>query len=110
MSGLTLHRLNEIFQAVMRRQENKIDRVRAGFGRIEKEEVSLSEKMAYLEAYAASHRHFLFRSLLEAQSSKMEVIVSFLAILELMKMGKIRITQEYLFDEIEIESRMVAGA
>ena len=108
LSDLTLHKLNQIFQSVMRRQENKIDKVRAGFGRIEKEEVSLSDKMTYLEQYASAHRRFSFRSLLEAQSSKMEIIVSFLAILELMKMGKIAITQENLFDDITIESRIAA--
>ena len=108
MSGVTLARLNDIFQSVMRRQENKIDRVRAGFGKIEKEEVSLPDKMAYLEQYAIAHRHFSFRNLLESQSSKMEVIVSFLAILELMKTGKISIRQENLFDDIEIESKICA--
>ena len=97
MADLTLNKLNDIFQSVMRRQENKIDRVRAGFGKIEKEEVSLPDKMAYLEQYAIAHRHFSFRNLLESQSSKMEVIVSFLAILELMKTGKISIRQENLF-------------
>lgn len=108
MSDLTLKKLNSIFQSVMRRQENKIDRVRAGFGKIEKEEVSLPEKMEYLEAYAMEHRSFSFRKLLNEQSSKMEVIVTFLAVLELMKMGKISITQENLFDDIEIESRKSA--
>lgn len=108
MSGLTLKKLNNIFQSVMRRQENKIDRVRAGFGKIEKEEVSLPEKMAYLEQYAASHERFYFRSLLESQNSKMETIVMFLAILELMKMGRITITQENLFDDIEITSKAAA--
>ena len=108
LSDLTLHKLNQIFQSVMRRQENKIDKVRAGFGRIEREEVSLPEKMAYLERYASAHRKFSFRNLLETQSSKMEVIVSFLAILELRKVGKITITQENLFDDIQIESHMAA--
>ena len=98
MADLTLSKLNNIFQSVLRRQENKI----------EKEEVSLSDKMTFLEGYAKSHRHFSFRGLLEGQSSKMEVIVSFLAILELMKMGKIAITQENLFDDIAIESRIAA--
>lgn len=108
LSGLTLRKLNDIFQSVMRRQENKIDRVRAGFGRIEKEEVSLKEKLAYLERYAAAHKSFSFRNLLEAQSSKMEVIVSFLAVLELMKTGKITIMQKHLFDDILIESKTAA--
>lgn len=108
MADLTLTKLNNIFQSVMRRQENKIDRVRAGFGKIEKEEVSLPDKMEYLEAYAKSHARFSFRNLLETQSSKMEVIVTFLAVLELMKTGKISITQEKLFDDIEIESKVAA--
>lgn len=108
MADLTLSKLNNIFQSVLRRQENKIDKVRSQFGKIEKEEVSLSDKMTFLEGYAKSHRHFSFRGLLEGQSSKMEVIVSFLAILELMKMGKIAITQENLFDDITIESRIAA--
>lgn len=108
MGDLTLNKLNNIFQSVIRRKENKIDKVRAGFGKIEKEEVSMPEKMAYLEEYATSHKRFSFRMLLEAQSSRMEVIVMFLVILELMKMGKITISQENLFEDIEIESNIVA--
>lgn len=52
--------------------------------------------MEDLKKYAAGHRHFSFRGLLTAQSSKVEVIVTFLAILELMKMGTIRISQEHI--------------
>ena len=64
--------------------------------------------MAYLENYCMVHSHFSFRNLLEAQASKMEIIVTFLAILELMKMGKIYITQDYTFDDIRIQSKIVA--
>jgi segregation and condensation protein A len=38
----------------------------------------------------------------------MEVVVTFLAILELMKMGKIVVSQEYTFDDIKIESKIAA--
>jgi len=38
----------------------------------------------------------------------MEVIVTFLAILELMKSGKILISQEHTFDDILIESKIAA--
>ena len=68
------------------------------------EEVSVEEKMAYLEKYALEHKKFSFRGLLEKESSKVETIVTFLAILELMKVGTIRILQEHLFDDIQIES------
>ena len=108
IGDLTLTKLNVIFQDVMKRQVNKIDAVRSKFGKIQKEEVSLEEKTAYLEDFAREHKHFSFRALLEAQSSKVEIIVTFLAILELMKVGKIIISQENLFDDIEIESTIVA--
>lgn len=106
VSDITLAKLNEIFKSIMRKQQDKIDPLRSKFGKIEKEEVSLEEKTEYLENYATTHKHFSFRSLLEAQSSKVEVIVTFLAILELMKTGKILISQEHIFDDIQIDSKI----
>lgn len=108
VSGLTLSKLNDIFQSIMKKQIDKIDKVRSQFGKIEKEEVSLEEKMDYLTDFAATHKHFSFRGLLEKSSSKVEVIVTFLAILELMKTGKITISQEHIFDDIKIESQIAA--
>ena len=108
MADVTLKKLNDIFKSIMRKQEDKIDPVRSKFGKIEKEEVSLSDKMVYLEQYAMTHPHFSFRSLLEAQCGKMEIIVTFLAVLELMKMGKITIYQDKIFDDIRIESKVAA--
>lgn len=105
---VTLAKLNDIFKSIMKKQVDKIDPVRSKFGKIEKEEVSLSEKMAYLENYCMVHSRFSFRNLLESQSSKMEIIVTFLAILELMKLGKIFISQERTFDDIQIQSKIVA--
>jgi segregation and condensation protein A len=108
VSDVTLAKLNEIFKSIMKKQRDKIDPLRSKFGRIEKEEVSLEDRMAYLEVYAAEHKHFSFRSLLEEQSGKEEVIVTFLAVLELMKLGKIFISQEHIFDDIQIDSRIAA--
>ena len=104
VSDITLAKLNEIFKSIMRKQQDKIDPLRSKFGKIEKEEVSLEEKTEYLENYATTHKHFSFRSLLEAQSSKVEVIVTFLAILELMKTGKIYVQQENIEDDIFIRA------
>ena len=108
VGDVTLKKLNQIFQSVIAKQEDKIDPIRSKFGKIEKEEVSLNDKMLYIEAYAMQHKKFSFRNLLEAQCSKMEVIVTFLAVLELMKTGKISIYQENTFDDIEIESKPAA--
>ena len=108
MSDVTLARLNEIYKSIMKKQADKIDPVRSKFGKIEKEEVSLEDKMVYLEEYAMNHEYFSFRNLLEAQAGKIEIIVTFLAILELMKTGKIIISQEYIFDDIKIKSKIAA--
>ena len=44
--------------------------------------------------------------MLELENSREEIIVTFLIILELMKMGKITISQENLFDDIMITSNV----
>lgn len=108
VAGLTLDKLNEIFQSMMKKQVEKIDPIRSKFGKIKKEEVSLEDRMTSLEAYARSHKQFSFRGLLEGARSKTEIIVTFLAILELMKVGAIRITQDAIFDDISITSQIAA--
>ena len=116
VGDMNLAKLDQIFKSIMKKQVDKIDPVRSKFGKIEKEEitvevkeeVSLSDKMLYVEDFCKTHRNFSFRNLLEAQASKVEVIVTFLAILELMKVGKIFISQEHTFDDIKIESKIAA--
>lgn len=105
LKGINLEKLNRIFRDVMKRKNDKIDPIRSKYGKIEKEEVTLPEKLDYVEAYARSHKTFSFRDLLTKQASKVQIIVTFLAILELMKVGKITIVQENTFDDILITSK-----
>jgi segregation and condensation protein A len=104
IGDMTLNKLHEIFKSMVRRQEDKIDPIRSKYGNIEKEEIDMDARMLYVEAYAKEHKSFSFRRLLERQASKMEVIVTFLVILELMKTGKIAVSQEEIFDDIMIVS------
>lgn len=106
IGDLTLASLRRIFNDVIRRQNDKIDPVRSKFGKIEKEEVNLPEKLAFVEQFAAVHSRFSFRELLEHQSSKMQIVVTFLAVLELMKVGTIAVYQEHTFDDIIITSQI----
>lgn len=103
LEDVTLAKLNNIFKQVMQRVEDKVDPIRSKFGKIEKEEVNLPEKMEYVKKYASLHKHFSFKDLLMQQKGKMQVIVTFLAILELMKIGFINIVQEEIFDDIIID-------
>ena len=102
VGDLTLKQLNQIFQSIMRRQTEKIDPIRSKFGRIEQEEVSLEEKMVSVREYAEKNRQFLFSALMEGQKSRVQMIVTFLAILELMKTGELSVIQEHPFDDMMI--------
>ena len=68
----------------------------------------MEEKQIFIETYVKNHRRFSFRNLLERQGSRMEVIVTFMAILEMMKQGTISIEQEDTFADIVITSSLVA--
>lgn len=104
LDGLTLARLQSIFESVMKRNADKVDPIRSKFGNIKREPVSLEMKIGSVMNYARAHRKFSFRQLLERQSGKLEVVVTFLAVLELMKIGKIYLTQEHIFDDMYIET------
>lgn len=106
LGDLTLTKINGIFKDIMKRQTDKIDPVRSKFGTIEKEEVNLPEKLSFVEEYAMTHKRFSFRALLEKQSSKMQIVVTFLAVLELMKMGTLFVEQEDTFEDIIITSQV----
>lgn len=106
IGDMNLNRLHEIFKSIVKKQEDKIDPIRSQYGNIEKDEVDMDTKTLYVEAYAREHKCFSFRKLIEKQSSKMEMIVTFLIILELMKVGKINISQESIFDDIMITSNV----
>lgn len=106
IGDMTLSRLHEIFKSIIRRREDRVDPIRSRYGNIEKEEIDMDQKFLYVEAYARQHRNFSFRGLLEEQAGKMEIIVTFLVILELMKTGKITISQENIFEDIMITSNI----
>ena len=99
----TLSSLNEIFNACIKRVEDKVDPIRSHFGKIEKEEVDINQKQNYIAKYITSHKKCSFRSLLSEQKTKMEVIVTFLVILELIKTGNVEVNQSKSFGDIDIE-------
>ncbi len=101
-SDLTLRKLNEIFQELLRKEKGRVDPIRSKFGQIKREEISLEDKIAYLKDFCLSHESFSFRALFKEDSTKTEIIVTFLAVLELIKSGVINIRQDQIFDDIKI--------
>ena len=103
LEGLTVRRLKDIYLEVLRRKENRVDPERSKFGEIKKERVSLGDKIESLLHFSRTKKRFSFRELLVLSRDKTEVVVTFLAVLELMKLGRIVLSQEEAFSDIWIE-------
>ena len=105
LEGVTMRQLQDLFEMVLKRKEDKVDPIRSKFGRIEKEEVSLSDRITDIKDYIKGKKNVSFRILLSQAPSVRYVIVSFLAILELMKTGIIHVTQNETYGDIILSDR-----
>lgn len=103
LRNIDFNKLYEVFNSVIKKKIDKIDPIRSTFGEIKKEEFTVADKMEEIKVLRYKCDRLSFRELLDKQSSKVAIIVTFLAILELMKTGIISIMQELIFDDIIIE-------
>lgn len=74
------------------------------------EKITVREKMTLLLDSLRLHGKVLFEALFAAGKTRMEVVVTFLAMLELVKVRAIRITQEELGGPIVVESAAAMDA
>lgn len=109
LDGVTMKKLQDIFEMILKKREDKVDPIRSRFGKIEKEEVSLSDRITDIREYVKGKKNLSFKSILSGRHSIRYVIVSFLAILELMKTGELYASQEKLFDDIIISYKDSEG-
>ncbi len=73
------------------------------------EEVSVNEKLTLINELLETRGEFLFTDLILKESSSMDIICAFLAILESVKARTIIILQNKLFGDIKIKSRGEKG-
>lgn len=103
VGDMTLAKLNNIFQMVMKRKQDKIDPVRSKFGKIEKEEINMEDRLEYVKTFLMANDNFSFTQLLMKNRTKMSTIVTFLVVLELIKTGFISVVQEGTLGDISIK-------
>jgi len=97
-----------LLEAVRRliQKMNRFDEVRQTFfNRIKRDQFTVDDKLELIENRLKIDEFVVFTDLFEGNTSKEEVIVTFLAILELLKQNKINVRQSELFDEIVIGKR-----
>jgi segregation and condensation protein A len=72
---------------------------------IARDEVTLGQKLSEIRELLARHERFSVRELFERARSKRELVITFLALLELVKEAVIRITQAGPFGDIDAVRR-----
>src|SRR6266550_4537425 len=92
-----IFQLINAFQTVIRRIEARQD-VQEIFG----ERFSVSEKIEAILQSVATGGRLRFSDLFGAMASRLEVVVTFLALLELIRLKQVRAVQKNMFEEIEI--------
>ncbi|NDL66292.1 segregation and condensation protein A [Anaerotalea alkaliphila] len=103
LAGLAFADLYKVFCSLLRQSDDRVDPVRSGFGKIRKESHTVHEKMEELLAGGKRGVKRSFREILAAEPERMGMIVLFLAVLELVKGGRIQARQSDAFDDILIE-------
>ena len=105
LKGVDRELLDGVYERVMKRMKSAVNTAVQGFGVIKRERISLVRCIEGLRNYARGHKRFSFREMLGSGADKTEVVVSFLAVLELMKLGKITAEQDEPDAELEVEVR-----
>lgn len=99
-----------LIEAVKRLLKNaqKIDGNRKKFFRkISRDKFTVEDKINYIKDIIKTTNNLDFESLIEDEKSKSEIIVTFLAVLELLKLKEITIEQKENFDKINITRKGV---
>ncbi len=91
------------FNTILKRQEDRIDTVRSKFSEIRREEYSVEDVKEKLLSRRYDGERLSFFSMVRAMNSKVELIVTFLAILELIKEGYADVTQSATYDDIFVD-------
>jgi len=102
LGDVSLDRLFDVFESVMMRRELRADKVRGGFDSVKREIFTVDDKISFIRNLLAISRKISFREIFKRGGSRMEVVVTFLAVLELIKREEIRFRQEKVFDDIWI--------
>ena len=89
LCGITLDNLYEAFTEVMKRRETKVDRVRSSFKSVERDLYTIDEKIDYIRDLLILRPSVSFYTIFRPKAVKMEIVVTFLALLELIKMKEV---------------------
>jgi len=102
--GVDLIMLYQAFRDVLKRQDVKKDKIRSGFNSVNRDLFTVEDKIQYISDLLFLRKEVRFSDVFKKDVSKSEVVVTFLAVLELIKINKVFVKQNNNFDDIFIYS------
>lgn len=102
LNGLTMEDLYRAFRDVMIRREKKVDRIRSGFKSVKHDNFTVDEKIVSLRSILKVTPRVKFYDMFTDTSTREEILVTFLALLELIRHHSVLIEQNDIFGEIMI--------
>lgn len=82
---------------------SRIDNKRKKFFReLKRDMYTVEDKITYIKGHLIDNDRIMFSSLFDDELTRLEIVVTFLALLELLKLKQIKITQQQNFDDILI--------
>ena len=98
VTNLSKNDLHDAFAGLLKRLEPFFRLQTAALERV----ISVKERLREIHDAILSRTKMTFRQIAQAGKSKVDVVVSFLALLELVKQRAVQVVQSGVFDEIEI--------
>ncbi len=105
LAGVTLDALYAVMMEVLERMPEEPD------GTVERSDVSLADQIAMLEGRLRGRgRSFSFRQVIESCTSRVELVVTFIALLELLKRGTCEVEQSQAWGDIRVRALVQKAA
>jgi segregation and condensation protein A len=100
LGDIALDDLWQLFSEIIARQEARKDPVRADYGDMPRERFTVTATITRLREHLQARGGFKLSEILAVCANKREMVVTFLAMLELIRQGDIKVKQDRLFKEI----------
>lgn len=98
--GVDLNDLWDTFQKLLNDMPEELAREEID---IPSEKITVEEKLVHLHQIFSKNKKQSFKKILTTSKSKIEAIIIFLAVLEMVKCKKLKVTQNNNFQDIELE-------
>ncbi|MDR2939440.1 MAG: segregation/condensation protein A, partial [Clostridiales bacterium] len=95
--------MQRVFFDALNRQEQRKDKIRFSFNSVRKDAFTVEKQMKFINKLIKNNHKIVFQQIFFNANDKIEIVVTFLAILEMVKLKLIKTTQNNIFGDIIIK-------